>query len=34
MRVLVLNCSFNIKCDSKANTIAPTENPINLPGQV
>ena len=31
--VLVENGSFIIKCESKAKTIAPTANPISLPGQ-
>ena len=31
--VLVENDSSIIKCDISAKTIAPTANPINLPGQ-
>jgi len=31
--VFGVNGSFTIKWDSKAKTIAPTANPINLPGQ-
>ncbi len=31
--VFSVNGSFIMKCESKANTMAPTENPINRPGQ-